>query len=286
MKTLFTIAATLITSLLIQAQHLEKIHLIPIKGSYTNPLPSPDGNFALLTKSHFKGVYLLDLKTKKIKEITKGEGSGFAYSWNNTNTTFYYKEKGPNEYFLNSKIKGYNLITAKKQLHNGLNPNYLPAFKGFNPQKENNIIVYTNTTTLKIEAKDLVTQKSWIITNEDGQFYNALISNNGKQIAVHNGADIYLYAIDGKSKGQKVGKGIATSWSSDDNYLIGFIDESKDGHSITNSDLFLYDVINFKTIQLTFTTDAFEMYPCFYGKNNIMFSEDKTGKIYVSELKL
>jgi len=37
-------------------------------------------------------------------------------------------------------------------------------------------------TTLKIEAKDLISKKSWVITSEEGQYYNALLSPDGKKL--------------------------------------------------------------------------------------------------------
>jgi len=286
MKTHLVFAATLITSITMQAQKLERQKQIPIRGSFTNPIVSPDGNYALLTKDHFNGVYLLDLKTKKVTEVSDAEGSGYAYSWNTDSKTFYFKEKEPKGYVVDSKIRSYTINTKQLNIFNELKPNYIPSFKVTGTKNESKILIYTNLTSLKIEAKDLKTQKNWVITNDEGQFYNAILSHDGKKIAVHKGTDIYVYDADGKSKGVKIGSGIATSWSENDKYLIGFLDESKDGHSITNSDLYLFDVTTSKTIKLTSTKDITEMFPCFYGDNKVMFSDDKTGKIYVSELKI
>ncbi len=281
MKTKFLLAATLLLSLQMQAQQLEKPKQIPIKGSFTNPVVSPDGNYALLTKEHLKGVYLLNLKNKKITQISDKEGSGYAYSWNPNSTTFYYKEKGEKEYFSDAKVRTY-FIAQKKSKQLQINHNFLPSYNG----SENNVVVHTNPSTLKIEATDLTTLKSWTVTNEEGQFYNAIVSHDGKKVAVHNGANIYIYPIEGNGKGIKIGTGIATSWSKDDKYLIGFLDESKDGHSVTNSDLYLFNAATAKSVKLTATANVIEMFPCFYDDNKIMFADDKTGKIFTSQLKL
>jgi len=283
MKTKILFAATLVFSLQMQAQQLEKPKQIPIKGSFTNPVVSPDGKYALLTGEHSKGIFLLNLKTNAVKQISDKEGSGYGYSWNQNSATFYFKEKEEKGFYSDAKVGSYDIRTKKQKKQNDINHNWLPSFRGF---EKSNIVIYTNQATLKIEAKDLKTQKSWIITNEEGQYYNALLSHDGKKVAVHNGADIYVYNIDGKSKGIKIGTGIATSWSKDDKYLIGFLDESKDGHSVTNSDLYLFDITSSKRIKLTATENTIEMFPCFYGDTKVLFSDDKTGKIYVSELKL
>lgn len=281
MKTKFLLVATLLLSLQMQAQQLEKPKQLPIKGSFTNPVVSPNGTYVLLTKEHLKGVYLLNLRNNKITQISDKEGSGYAYSWNPNSNSFYYKEKGEKEYFSDAKVKTYSIHKKKSKLLE-INHNFLPSYNG----SKNNTVVHTNPTTLKIEATDLTTLKSWTVTNSEGQFYNAIISHDGKKVAVHNGADIYIYPIEGNGKGIKIGTGIVTSWSKDDNYLIGFLDESKDGHSVTNSDLYLFDVTSPKTIKLTATENRIEMFPCFYGDDKVMFSDDATGKIYVSDLKL
>lgn len=283
MKTHLVLAATLITTITMQAQKLAKAEQLSVKGSFCNPVVSPDGKYALLTKDHSKGVFLLDLKTKKVRQISDADGSGYGYSWNESSTTVYFRSKNKAEYHSHATIAAYNIKTGKLQKQEAANPNWLPSFKGHDDKKT---VVYTNLSTLKIEAKDLKTQKHWVITNEEGQFYNALLSNDGKKVAVHRGADIYVYDIHGNSKGIKIGTGIATAWSKNDDFLIGFLDESKDGHSVSNSDLYLFDVTSLKTIKLTSTKDAVEMFPSFYGDNKVMFSDDKTGKIYVSELKL
>lgn len=283
MKTQLVFAATLISSLTMQAQKLEHPKELPVKEAFSNPIVSPDGKFVLLTKEHSQGVYLLDVKQKKVKQISKMSGSGYAYTWNQNSSTFYFREKSKADYHSHAVITAYDIKSKKLKKQNGTNPNWLPSFKGF---EENKTVVYTNLSTLKIEAKDLETQKSWIITNDEGQFYNAILSHNGKKVAVHKGADIYIYDVDGKSAGIKIGTGMASSWSQNDKYLIGFLDESKDGHSVSNSDLYLFDVESYHTKKLTSTKDIYEMFPCFYGDNKVMFSDDKSGKIYVSELKL
>ena len=148
------------------------------------------------------------------------------------------------------------------------------------------IVVYTNMTTLKIEAKDLISKKSWVITSEDGQYYNALLSPDGKKVAVHKGSDIYVYDINGNGKGQKIGTGIATSWSADNQHVLGFLDTSEDGHNVTNSELFLFDIKTLKSKKVTNTEVLLEMFPSFIGKNKVLFTDDKTGAIYTAKLKM
>lgn len=267
----------------IYPQKLSEVKPITSKGFYTNPIVSPSGNHALLTNSNFNGVYLLDLKTERTIQISKIDGSGYGYSWSDDGNTFFFKEKKENDYVLHSEVKSYNIQT--KSINKvAINHNYLPSYKGNDSQ--NNVVIYTNISTLKIEAKDLKSSKTWIITNDEGRFYNALLSNDGKKVAVHNGSEIYIYNIDGSGLISKIGTGIATSWSKDDKYLIGFMDESKDGHDISNSDLYLFDVASSKSEKITTTENTFEMFPSFYDTDKIIFADDKTGQIFTSRIKL
>lgn len=272
-----------LTFLSTYSQELSEIKKVPLQGSYSNPIMSPTGEYLLLTTSNFNGVYLYNLKTRKITSISKTTGSGYGYSWSNDGEQFFFKEKSDNDYVSHSVVKSYNIKTKSIQKLD-INPNFLPSFKG--SEVKNNIVIYTNITTLKIEAKDLNTSKTWIVTPDEGQFYNAILSHDQKKVAVHNGPAIYIYHTDGSGIITKIGPGIATSWSKDDQYIIGFMDESQDGHNISNSELYLFEVASSKSKKITNTESVFEMYPQFYDRDYIIFSDDKTGQIFTSKIKL
>ncbi|WP_291136666.1 TolB family protein [Flavobacterium sp. UBA7663] len=260
-------------------QKLSKTKKLEFNDFYTNPVPSPNGELALVTSEHFIGIYILELKTKKITPITITQGNGYGYSWSTDNETIFYKVKPENGYIMDSEVFSYNIKT-KETKKVEINHNYLPSYQG-----ENNVIVYTNIRTLKIEAIDLKTMKSWVVTNNEGQFYSATLSHDGKKVAVHEGSDVYVYNIDGSGMIAKLGPGIATSWSMDDNYLIGYLSESSDGHVISNSDIYLYDVKNFKSKKVTTTKNIFESNVSFINENNIIYADEKTGDILTSKIK-
>lgn len=268
------------------SQKIEKMNRVDVDGFYTNPIVSPDGKFALVTGHHFKGAYVLNLETNEIIQISDKEGSGYGYSWDNNNEMVYFKQKEAKEYFSDSKVYSYSLKTKTTTLLPEIDINMLSSYHGKEKNSESQIVVYTNMTTLKIEAKDLISKKSWVITSEDGQYYNALLSPDGKKVAVHNGSDIYIYDIKGTGKGQKIGTGLATSWSADNQHLLGFLDTSEDGHNVTNSELYLFDSKAFKSKKVTNTEVLLEMFPSFISENKVLFTDDKTGAIYTANLKM
>ncbi len=274
-----TLLCLLLISLAVSAQKVDDYKRIELEGGYTNPLFSPTGEHVLLTGEHMQGVYLLDMATLKVKQISDKPGSGYAYTWDETGNSFYFKEKPEKGFFSESKVINYNIRDHYSRPVNEIDHNYLPSYNG-----KSQVVVYTNLSTLKIEAKNLSTSKQWTVTNDEGQFYNALLSHDGKKVAVHNGADIYIYSIDGSFPARKIGPGIATAWSADDSYLIGFLDESVDGHNVTNSELYLFNTETGKTRKLTDTEVFSEMYPTIY-KDKVIFSDDKTGRLFIATLK-
>lgn len=277
---------SLLTALAANSQVVTDYNRIEIDGFYTNPVVSPDNKYVLLSGEHLKGVFLLNLADNSITTISSANGSGYAYSWNKDSNSIYFKEKGDKDYFSNSKVYQYSLADKKKMVVEVINHNYLPSFNGFDKEAKSQIVIYTNTASLKIEAKDLKSSQYWTVTNDEGQFYNALLSHDGKKVAVHNGPDIYVYPTDGKGKGIKIGRGLATDWSKDDKFLIGFVDESTDGHRVTNSEIYWYDVTNAKAKKITTSEVISEMFPSFYDEDKVIFSDDKTGRIYTATIKM
>lgn len=278
-----TLLASLLFTLVNYAQKIDGFEMIPLKGFYTNPVVSPDGNYLLLTGDHLKGVFVMDTKTQKIKEITNADGAGYAYSWNPDSQTVYYRLKEEGDYFANAKIIAYNIATGVKSGVEVESAKYLPSFKGTNV---NTSLVSIDYQTLQLQVtstKDLKAVKN--LTNQDGDYYHPILSNTGDKVLVHKGAEIWVYDLKGVNEPINLGVGLATSWSADDKYIIGYLDESKDGHIVTNSELYIFDVANKKRIQLTNTEIISEMYPTMHN-DIIYYADDKSGRILMSKLNL
>lgn len=286
MKKIVLIALLMANGHSVFSQKMEKMKRVDVDGFYTNPVVSPNGKFALVTGHHFRGTYILNLKTNEITQISDKEGSGYGYSWDHNNEMVYFKQKEANEFFSDSKVYSYSLKTRVTALMPEIDSNMLSSYHGKEKNATSQIVVYTNMTTLKIEAKDLISKRSWVITSEEGQYYNALLSPDGKKVAVHKGADIFVYDTYGNGKGQKIGTGLATSWSADSQNLLGFLDTSEDGHNVTNSEIYLFNLKTLKAKKISNTEVLLEMFPSFMGTNKILFTDDKTGAIYTANLKM
>jgi Tol biopolymer transport system component len=282
MKKNLLLACIFAFSLNASSQEIFQTKKLELKGSYTNPLMSPDGSKILLTNKSYNSVVIYDTKTKKSKQISSIDNSGYGYSWSEDGNTIFYKVKPENGYIMDSKVMSYNLKT-KKSTFLAINHNLIPSYKG--EKTSSNVVVFTNVKTGKIEAQDLVSQKKWIVTNDEGQFHSATLSHDQKKVALHNGSNLLIYNIDGSGQLQDLGYGLATSWSPDDKYIIGYFDESTDGHELDNIDLYLFDIAKGSSTKLTHTNASFESNPSFFGTNQIIYSDEKTGKIYTSQIK-
>lgn len=267
------------------AQQLKSLTKIEVAGDFSNPVVAPNGKLALVTTDHANGVFLLNLQTQKLQKISDKEGSGYGYSWNKNSQEFYFKQKNKGDFYADSKTYSYNLESQKVTELQEINHNFLPSFSGFDKADASNVVVYIDTKTLKLYAKDLVSQRDWVITQDEGQFYNPVLSHNAKRVAVHNGPNVFIYDVAGKEKGINLGMGIATAWSPSDTYLIGFLDESADGHNISNSEILMFSPDQKTPRKITDTKDFSEMFPSFVNENTIMFSDDKTGRLFTIEIK-
>ncbi|HHG84053.1 MAG TPA: hypothetical protein ENJ82_04825, partial [Bacteroidetes bacterium] len=260
---------------------LKNAHAVSSGAEFSMPVWSPDGSKLLVASTHGMKLHLIDLQLNTVKKLSNAVGSGFDASWSLDGKEVYFRYK-QDEMQVHPEIKALRL--ADQQLKTTrLNPNgLLSASKA---KSEKDVIVYINLETLAIEAETKDGSKSWAITHDDGQYYRPLLSPNQKQLVVHQGSEMMLYALDGSGFIKNLGTGIASSWSPDGKHVLAFMDESNDGHTISGSELYMIDVENGMLQTLTNTADVFELWPNWSpdGKH-IAYEDARTGNIIVAEI--
>lgn len=229
------------------------------------PKWSPDGNKILITVDKKTSLYLINLdKSNEITLISNENAAGLNYNWRKDNSfTYVIKE--------DNKLKQKNNSSYTNRIKSSINII--------------DTIVYIDKLNLKIKAKLSDDSDEWIVTKCDGAYYNPILSPNKKNVVVNEGANVMLFPIEGSNEGFIIGRGIANSWSYDNKSVLIFLDESKDGHSITNSELSIYNIVDKKTSKLTNTLNSIEMWPYFSpdGKK-IVYVEGKTGQVFICDL--
>ncbi len=264
----------------IQKPELNNARIL-VSGNFTRPLWSSDGNKVLLTQEGNLGLYYVEKSNShNVVQLNNVKGAGYGAAWSHNGESVFYVEKE------NYKpiVKSISLQTKEVNIHPEI---HFSSVKSFTRSNGKELYLILNPQTLQIEAFNPQSGKKWIVTKNEGQFYEPLLSPDHTMVAVHRDAEILVYNVYGGGLKSTIGKGIVSSWSSDNKYLLGFLDESADGHNINNSELYLFTADGSQKWQLTDTEDLTEMWPSWNPvKNEIVFADGKSGQIFIAEIVL
>ncbi|MBU2913050.1 MULTISPECIES: TolB family protein [Reichenbachiella] len=283
---MIAIVMLLLSHAKLYGQHLKNVRSVTSNGEYQAPLWSPDGQKLLFTGHHNDELFVLDFKSnQKVEQIRSGAGIGYMADWSMDSKQVIFREQ-INHSNTQLRVKSFDLKTREEVELKNVNPLSLRQRK-VNPYKSEELLVYINLKTLKLEAKRGEDGEPWVITKEEGDFYQPVLSPDQKSVIVHEGAYMYEYAVDGRGERKNLGMGLATSWMPDNAAILTFEDISLDGHSISASDLYFIKTDDKSKTRLTQSDDLIETWGDISpdGKK-IAFSDEKTGKIFIADLEL
>ena len=252
---------------------------------YSSPVWSPDGQKLLFTDHHNDALYIKDLAGNgSVQKIKEGQGIGYKAKWTPDGKGVIFYEKQTSSGARTFLEKSIDLKGGRERVLS--EDNSSKANRTFSSRKSPSLKVYINPQTLKLEAR-VGNGEPWVITQEEGQYYSPLVSPDGKKVVVNEGPNIYLYAINGSGKRKNLGVGLPSSWLPDGSGIVTFEDESKDGHTVSGSELYHIALSSNAKTKLTNTADRIEMWADVSpdGKK-IAFADEKSGKIYVADLNL
>lgn len=226
---------------------------------FQHPQWSPDGEKILTTGINKKGLYIVDNETYEIDLISKEAHAGRNARWLNS-TQIIYSKKG--------EFKNISLQDTRVA------------------ESDTNLFIYVNLKERKLYAHSITENKDLLLLEHPANYYNPVLSPDGKKLAIHIGASIYIVPTDGSGTMEKLGTGIANSWSPDSKDVFYFMDQSIDGHCISNSDIYFIDTETKQAEQLSFTDNRVEMWPSVSPDGSrILFTDESQGKIYIADLK-
>lgn len=244
---------------------------------------SPDGKYICFSDENQGQLFIKKNTTNGLPKLFfSSNGCGYFPAWSSDSKSLFMKSKMQSGKEIKNETKQYVIKTNKIVKREDIDFRTIQSFN--NIKSNTDPLVYINEKLQLIKTD----RTSNINTVLEGNkiCYQPVLSPNRQKVAVHIGNEIWVYDMNIKEKPRKIGNGLVTSWSLDSKILAGFIDVSEDGHQISNSELYLYDIQNQKTMQLTNTEDVIEMNPSFSqdGKK-IYYINSKNGTIIISELK-
>ena len=287
LKRTIALVAFVVLSFQLQAQSLKNVRPVTTEGEYLAPVWSPDGSKLLFTGHHNDELFVLDLKNNSNVELIRtGGGIGYHASWSISGDKVIFREM-TKEGLTEREVRSIDIKTKREMVLPNFDPGSLRQPVHNLRKAEEQLIVYINTKTLKLEAKYGKDGTPWVITEEEGSFYEPLLSPNEQYVVVHEGANMYQYAIDGNKPRKNLGRGLATSWHPDSNLVFTFEDSSNDGHNVSASELFAVKMKNSQKLQLTFSKELIETWADVSpnGKQ-IAFSDELSGQIFIADLEL
>lgn len=237
-----------------------------ISGTFSKPITSPNFEYTAFSDQTGDKIFIKSKADKTPVLLIHKAQIANDFAWSKDGKHILYKEK-TKDYKI--QIKQINIETKTISDLSGLPKHTI--LKGLSIS---DTIYYLDAKTLAVKAK--YKDREWGISQEPGNYYNVEISPNNKFIVAHKGASVFLFSSSGVFI-KKLGTGIATSWHRNSQALIGFIDTSDDGHSISSSDLFLYPIDADSPIQITNTKDRLELWPSFKSETEVWY-RDETNK--------
>lgn len=288
-------------SFTIQAQTisvLKRYDIVPETKAYY-PVLNRTGDKLLYSSDGYNGLWMYDFKKNTVTEISDQPGSGYEPTFDNDNSTIFYRKTS----FVQSKkydaIESFNLANNKKTLmlspkrdvkqaknyHNGfLVTAERKLMKSTFGKTTKSIPVYVNNQDLKIF---LYRNNKFAILNPlnepDSRYLWVSVSPGEKMILfTAAGKGTYICDLQGKII-SSLGYLNAPVWYNN-NYVVGMQDKD-DGHVVTSSKVVMISV-NGKTKTVISESTEIAMYPTASSEASKIAYNTLEGKLRIAEISI
>ena len=274
---------------------------------FQNPIFSPNSKKIFFTSSNYRGIYAYDLSTERLQSLNDATGSGYQFGISSDGSKVYYRADAP------MVKKRRRFMLYEQNIKNGETRQLLkkPVRNISTPRLINdNLLVYTLGDSLKLLTIDPVQERTvhqvmqpfHIIQNNKLMIYNSgakKYENNfaGQQllwpdfskkdnrlIVYISGKGLQLIAPD-MNESRLLGNFRAAKWSPFEN-LIVYMQDVDDGERILESDIFIYNLEDGISVNVSNTPDQIEMYPDWSPDGTKIAYHTDRGKIEVLELNI
>jgi Tol biopolymer transport system component len=269
---------------------------------------SPDGSKLAFTKASYKGIWIYDISTTSVVQITDEQSAGFGYTWSADSKSILARVAKYEDSKRLNAVKIFNIDTkvSNQLTEYKTSMPYLPEWsnqdtKVILPSKQGTEIFNSgklNKSLNTSEGKDIINMYDKIVIRDpnssvekyiqpfpDKQILSLVVSPNGEKVAFEiMGGDMYSMNIDGTGL-IDLGRGNCPRWSPDSKEIVYMITQDN-GYDFTGSDIFIINSDSSQKKNLTNTSDKIEMNPCFSpdGKT-IVFDVYNEGSIYLMNIE-
>lgn len=280
-----------------------------ITGSFEDPALSPhyspDGSIIAFTKAGYTGLFVYELSSGNITQITDEASAGFAFRWSSDSKSILTRVARYDDNRKYNSINIYHVDTGEsKQLTEETTsmlflPEWIPGndriiipqtdeVEIFETGKEpilteNKIVVYSLYD--RIVVRDFSnSHKKVLIPFPGSEYLNISLSPDRTKIAFEvYGGNLYVINTDGTGL-TDLGTGYNAKWSGDSQQLVYMITED-DGHTFTSSDIYLINNDGSGKMNITSTDELIELNPSISPDGtSVVYESYNDGAIYLMKL--
>jgi Tol biopolymer transport system component len=278
-----------------------------VEGSFQNPEFSSDCKKVFFTSSNYQGIYYYDLDKKKHYTLNQESGSGYRFALSIDGRKIYYraesamvKKRRRFMLFEQDVVTGESRKLLKESVRNLSTPRLI----------KNDILLYSIDDELKLVNLDGVqmeeniqldipyytVQKKRLTIHQPGKeiyqvrfdsgslLWPDLLPSGEGMIVYVSGAGLQLITPS-KNESQVLGDFRAAKWSPYENTIVYMVDID-DGERILESDIYIYNLNDRNSINLTNTADLIEMYPDWSSDGSMITYHTEGGQIDLLELNI
>lgn len=288
-----------------------KVLSLPANQFYTAPTPSADGDYLALSSAKYQGVYIYNLNTRQLQEVSDAQAAGWRMQWHPSEPLLAYRSsRTDNRLNREHRIELFNLAKGQKQAVDDWST-HAPAIPVWDKEakqlhyRTKSLAPLKNVTIQHISlegtngAQKLASSSSSFVDfqqdailriqgNQSTVLYRSPEGQPILELCQASNGTIYFTEVGkpimrlepGKNQPQPLQEGNEISLSPDERFLL-FSYQMDDGHTYLYSELVLLDIQENKIVDRYSNSSLLPFNPAWSADgSSIFFSDSRSGQIY------